>query len=57
MNNEPASLQEPSLPPEINLKMALDYLYARATELGLDQTAHLIGTAALLVEEESHAGR
>lgn len=57
MNNEPASLPEPSLPPEINLKMALDYLYARATELGLNETAHLIGTAAMLVEKESHSGR
>ena len=57
MNDSPFPAEEPRLPPEINLKMALDYLYARATDLGFEQTAHLISVAAILVEEEAQAMR
>ena len=42
-----------TLPPAINLKMALDFLAVRATELGLVETAHFIGTASLMIEDEA----
>lgn len=40
------------LPPSIHLKMALDFLYTRALQLNLQNTALLIGSAALSAEQE-----
>ncbi len=41
-----------ALPPEVHLKMALDFLYARARELNLTVTASLIGAAGVAALEE-----
>ncbi len=43
------------LPPSIHLKMALDFLYARALQLNMQDTALLIGSAALSAEQEGLA--
>ncbi len=43
---------EHALPPEVHLKMALDFLYARAKQLNLTVTASLIGAAGLAALEE-----
>lgn len=43
---------EHALPPEVHLKMALDFLYARAKQLNLSVTASLIGAAGLAALEE-----
>lgn len=41
-----------ALPPEVHLKMALDFLYARARELNLTVTASLIGAAGVAALDE-----
>lgn len=41
-----------ALPPEVHLKMALDFLYARARELNLAVTASLIGAAGVAALDE-----
>ena len=41
-----------ALPPEVHLKMALDFLYARARELNLSVTASLIGAAGVAALDE-----
>lgn len=41
-----------ALPPEVHLKMALDFLYARARELNLNVTASLIGAAGVAALDE-----
>ena len=41
-----------ALPPEVHLKMALDFLYARARELNLMVTASLIGAAGVAALDE-----
>ncbi|GAB4121984.1 MAG: hypothetical protein Tsb008_18470 [Rhodothalassiaceae bacterium] len=51
------SRQHADLPPAIHLKMALDFLYARAMQLNLTDTALLIGAAAMSAESEGCAGR
>lgn len=40
------------LPPEVHLKMALDYLHSRATAIDMPVTASLIGMAARAALEE-----
>lgn len=40
------------LPPEIHLKMALDYLHSRATAIDMPVTASLIGMAARAALDE-----
>lgn len=45
------------LPPSVHLKMALDFLYARAMQLDLPETALLIGTAAMSAEHEARANK
>lgn len=45
------------LPPSVHLKMALDFLYTRALQLNLQDTALLIGSAALSAEQEGLALR
>lgn len=40
------------LPPFVHLKMALDFLYTRAIQLDMQDTALLIGSAALSAEQE-----
>ena len=41
-----------ALPPEVHLKMALDFLYARARELNLTVTSSLIGAAGVAALDE-----
>ena len=43
-----------ALPPEVHLKMALDFLYVRARELNLMVTASLIGAAGVAALDELH---
>ncbi|MCG8503608.1 MAG: hypothetical protein MI755_03285 [Sphingomonadales bacterium] len=40
------------LPPEIHLKLALDYLHSRATAIDMPVTASLIGMAARAALDE-----
>ena len=44
------------LPPEVHLRMALDYLQIRAKRLGLPLTALLIGTACEACLQEMDGG-